>query len=312
MIRKSYLFVLLLLLLVAAPLSLAQEDMFGLSAEDFALLMSSQDFEAGSLSFDFAVDMDVTGAPDGQVVLDIDGSGVFGESATGSVVGSLSMAGSASMEGEQIPVDFQMRIVDDILYFNLGDGSGWLGQSLDDALESFGNIAPLPVDPADLASGDLSDDPAALEALGDMFAAFEDFDPSTLIMMSRLDDMGGQAHFRIELDLQSFLQSDAFNEMMGAAGSMSGDESLAGMGPMLAMMFQDMSLSFDEFIELETNRVRQGILDFGLTVDPAMMGEADAEPVSVSFVLDVSNLQYDVPVDVSAPEGATIISSAAG
>ena len=310
MFRKSTLFVFVLLMLVVAPLTLAQ-DTFGLSTEDYALL-TSQDMDSTSISFDLAMSLSITGSPDGDVLVDLNGSGVFGDGAGGSPVGSFNLTGAANAGGETIPVDFQMRIVDNMLYMNLGDGSGWRGQSLDDAMSTFGSMAPIPVNPMDLASGNMADNPQAMEAMGEMMSALEGFDPSTLISMSRLDDMGGQAHFRIDMDLQSFLSSEAFTKMMGAAGTMSGDESMAGMGAMLGMMFQDMSLSLDEFIELETNRARQAILNFGMGIDPSVMGAEDAGPMNIGFMLDISNLQYDVPVDVSVPEGATIMPSVAG
>ena len=310
MFRKSTLLLFVLLMLVAAPLTLAQ-DTFGLSMEDFGLL-TSQDMDATSVSFDLAMSLNITGSPDGDVLVDLNGTGAFGEGADGSPIGSFNLTGAANAGGESIPVDFQMRIVDNILYMNLGDGNGWQGQTLDDAMSTFGNMAPLPVNPMDLASGNMADNPQAMEAMGEMMNAFEGFDPSTLISMSRLDDMGGQAHFHIDVDLQSFLSSEAFNKMMSAAGTMSGDESVAGMGAMLGAMFQDMTLTLDEFIELETSRARQAILNFGMGINPAMMGVEDAGPMNVGFMLDISNLQYDVMVDVTAPEGATLMGSAAG
>lgn len=307
MFRKSYLSVfLILLMLVVAPLTLAQDDMFGLSAEDFALF-SSPNVDADSLSFDFAVNVDITGAPSDSVLVDISGSGIVGEDGSGLPVGSVNLAGTVSTGGETIPVDIQLRAVDGVLYFNLGDGGGWMGQSLDDALETVSNMAPLPVDPMALASGDLSDDPEAMEALGEAMGALASMDPTTLISIARLDDMMGQAHFHVDLDLMAFLTSDSFTELVGAAGTMSGDESMEGMAMMVNMLLNDIWLSYDQFVELETSRVRGGILDFGLVIDPSAMGAEDAEPVSMSFLLDVSNVQYDVAIDVGVPEGATLI-----
>lgn len=309
MFRKSYLFVcLLLLMLVAAPLTLAQDQTFGLSADDYALF-TSPNMNAKSLGFDFAVNLNVTGAPDGDVVVDLSGSGLFGEGTNSAVVGSLTLTGTANASGNEIPVNFEMRIVDGIIYVNLGDGNGWQGQSLDDFMSQLGSLSPLPVNPMDLASGNLSDNPEAAQAMGSIMSAFQDFDPATLISMSRLDDMNGQAHFQVNVDLQSFLASDTFNQLMGAAGDISGDDSVSSMGPMIAMLFKDINLSWDEFIEMETKLIRQGVLNFGLTVDPSAMGQQDAKPVTAAFKLDLNNIQYDVPVEVTAPEGATMSSS---
>ncbi len=303
---------LLAVLLAVVPAAFAQET-FGLSAEDFALF-SSPNMDADSLSFDFAVDLNVTGSPDGDVAVALTGTGVVGMDAAGMPVADITLSGNADMAGSSTPVNIQLRAVDGILYFDLGDGSGWLGQPLDEMMSSLSEMAPLPVDPMALASGDMSEDPEAMEAMGEAMNALASMDPAQFISIARLGDMNGQAHFQVNIDLSGFLASEGFSEMMGAAGTMSGDESMAGMGAMFAMMFQNMSLTFDQFVDLAESRVRQGILDFAMTVDPAMMGASDASatPVDIAFTLDVSNIQYDVPVAVTAPEGATMIPSSTG
>ena len=55
------------ILMLTIPSALAQET-FGLSAEDFALF-SSPNVDADSLGFDFAVDLNITGAPDESVTM---------------------------------------------------------------------------------------------------------------------------------------------------------------------------------------------------------------------------------------------------
>ncbi|MAS37555.1 MAG: hypothetical protein CL610_26400 [Anaerolineaceae bacterium] len=301
---RSILFVALFaILMLTIPSALAQET-FGLSAEDFALF-SSPNVDADSLGFDFAVDLNITGAPDESVTMALTGTGVIGMDAAGMPVADVSVTGTSTEAGTSTPVDLQFRLVDGILYMNLGDGSGWIGQPADNMMDS------LPVDPTDL--GSMSEDPEAMAAMGEMMSALADMEVSQYITISRLDDMNNQAHFQLNVDLSGFLSSDAFTQMMGAAGSMTGDESMAGMGMMMAMMFQNMTLSYDQFVDLADNRIRQGVVDFAMSVDPAMMGasDSDAEPVNIAFTLDVSNLQYDVPVSVTAPEDAMVIPDAA-
>lgn len=310
MFRKApFVIVLALLMLVVAPFALAQEETFGLSAEDYALF-TSQDANFDSISFDFALALDVSGVPGSETTVNFSGSGLFGESDAGLPVGSFNLSGNANTDGEDTPVDVQVVIVDGVAYLNLGDESGWIGQPLDEAMEGLSNMAPLPVDPVDLASGDFSDNPEAMEAFGTAMGAFANMEPSEFVSITRLEDMDGQAHFQTSLDLASFFSSESFTELMGAAGTMSGDESVSEMGPMVAMLLSNSSLTFDQYIDTSTNQIRQGVLDFAMTVDPAMMGaESDAEPINVGFNLDVSNVQYDVPVEVTAPEGATMIPS---
>ncbi len=303
--KTQIILILLAAFLLIVPTTLAQEGTFGLSPDDFAMF-TSQDMDADSLSFNFAVDLVVTGAPGADATVALTGSGIFGMGADDLPTGSLNMTGAAVTAGESIPVDLQVIIADGLLYFNLGDGSGWIGQPLDSALDSFAGAAPLPVNPMDLASGDFGDDPETMEAMGAALGALGDVDPEQLISITRLDDMGGLAHFQVELDLAGFFASESFEELMGAAATMSGDDSVGDMAPLIGLLLQDVSLTFDQFID-DANRVREALLDFGLTVDPAMMGDSEADPVTVAFSLQVSELDYDVPVEVSAPADAVVI-----
>jgi hypothetical protein len=312
-LRLLLLFTVMLALLAAVPFTLAQEETFGLSAEDFALF-TSQNADSDALGFDFAVDLSVTGAPEGNVVVDLSGSGAFGMDAAGMPVGTLDLSGSADVGAGSQPFSLQVIMVDGIVYFNLGDGSGWMGQSLDSAMSGLEDMMALPVDPAALASGDMSaleDNPQAMQALGEVMNALSTFDPATLISIARLADMNSQAHFQVNIDIMSFFASDAFNQMMTAVGEASGDESVAGMGMLIGMLLQDVRLTFDQFIGLEDSRVRQGVLDFGLTVDPSALGE-EGGPITVDFKLDVSNIDYNPSISVSAPADAFMLDNMGG
>jgi hypothetical protein len=305
------LFLLMALMLAVVPFAMAQEDTFGLSAEDFALF-SSPNMDADSATFDYSIALNVTGTPDGDVVVNLSGAGAFAMDANGSPVGSLTVTGTADSAGESMPLNMEFRIVDNVIYFNMGDGN-WTGQALEDALTSVSSMAPIPVNPADLMSGDMSENPEAAEAMGEMMTALSSLEPDQYISISRLGDENNQAHFQASIDLAGLLSSDAFTQLMTSAGSMSGDESMAGMAPMIAMMFQDASLTWDQFVDLADSRLRQGILDFAMSVNPAMMGATDAAsatPVDVAFNMNISNIQYDAAVSVTAPEGATMMDSA--
>ncbi|HLV34415.1 MAG TPA: hypothetical protein VKY59_04840 [Spirillospora sp.] len=305
--RLTLFLTLVAVLMIGVPATLAQET-FGLSVEDFALF-SSPNTDADSVSFNFSLDLNVTGAPDGAVNIALTGTGVIGTDSAGLPVADLVIGGNADTPDGSSPVELQFRVIDGVLYMNMGDGSGWIGQPLDEMLEGLEDFSPVPLDPTEM---DPSSDPEAMEALGSIMGALANMDPTEFIGIARLGDTNGQAHFQVNINLSAFLSSDAFTELMNAAGEMSGDESMAGMGMMMSMLFQNMSLTFDQFIDLTDNRVRQGILDFMMNLNPAMMGAESAEPVDVRFRLDVSNLQYNVPVSVSAPEGAMMMPSGAG
>lgn len=312
-VRLTLFLTLLAVLLALVPSALAQET-FGLSGEDYALF-SSPNVDADSLSFDFSVDLNVTGAPDGAVAIALTGAGAVGMDSAGQPIASLTLTGNADTPDGSSPVNFEARVVDGIIYFNMGDGSGWIGQSLDELMGSLSSMSPVPLNPEELASGDMSSDPEAAAAIGQLMGALSSIEPSEFVSIARLDDMSGQAHFQVNVDVSGFLASDAFTQLMATAGEMSGDDSVSSMGPMLAMMFQNMSLTFDQFMGLEDNRVSQGILNFAMSINPAMMGASDsssAQPVDIGFKLDVSNIQYNPEVSVTAPEDAMMMPSNSG
>jgi hypothetical protein len=181
--------------------------------------------------------------------------------------------------------------------------------AMDQALDSISSVAPLPVNPADIASGEMMNNPEAMQAMGEMMDALSDIQAGDFIAISRLGDMDGNAHFQINIDIQAFLSSPAFTNMVASMGEMSDDPSAAAMAPMFAMMMQDPVFSIDEFISTADSRLRGLMVNLGFTVDPAMMGDAEAEPISISFNLTVDGVEYDVPVSVVAPEGATMMPS---
>ena len=314
--RLTTICMLLVVLLVAAPLTLAQES-FGLSEDDFTLF-SSQNFDADAVSFDYTLNFSVAGTPDGDVAADLSGAGAFGVDAAGQPVGSFSISGAVTDAGTSENLDFQFLLVDNVLYMNMGDGSGWIGQPADEMLSGLSSMSPVPVDPSDLMSG--GDDAGAASAMGGAVEALTDPEVAEYITITRLDDSNGLAHFQVAVDLSGFVSSEEFNEMMTAAGEMSGDESMAGMGMMLAMLFQNMSLTLDEFIDASSGRVGQAVVNFSMTMDPTMMAamggaesaaEVQATPINIALSLDISNLQYDQPVEVTAPADAMMIPSAA-
>src|SRR5690606_14024173 len=132
MFRKAHLMiVLMLMMLVAVPFASAQDETFGLSAEDFALFTSQDFMSFDSLSFDFSLNFAASGMPDDNATVSLTGSGLFGQDDAGMPAGSFNVSGAANASGDETPVDLQLVIVDGFIYFNMGDGSGWLGQPLD-------------------------------------------------------------------------------------------------------------------------------------------------------------------------------------
>jgi hypothetical protein len=323
MFRKSRLVliftVFMMLLAIIAP-TFAQEETFGLSGADYALFTSAngQSMMFSSIGFDFVFDLSVAGMPGSEVAFKINGTGAI-DTASGS--GQITLTGNANTGDGDTPVNVEIRIVENNIYVNLGDGSGWMGMPLEDAMNSFtsGMGDVLPVDPAELASGDLSSDPAAMQAMSGVMEALSKLNPADYISISRGADenvMGmNAARFTVSLAIAKFLSSDAFTQLMTAGGAMAGQEATGGMdmaqmAPMLAMMFQDTTFTFDQYVGTTDNMIHRGVLNFALSINPAMMGGgADSKPVKIGLLLDVNNIAYDQPVSVEVPAGAQMMPS---
>lgn len=303
---KTSLLLVLVALLTLVPFAAAQDGLLGLSAEDTAILMN-QNFDADSVSSNLSLTLSMSGAGE-DISVQLTGSGSIGEDANGLPVGQAVINGMMTQQGESLPLDLEVIAVDGVLYYNFAS-SGWQGMAMDDAMDSFSAVAPLPVNPADIASGEIMENPEAMQAMGAMMEAMSDIEAGDFISISRLGDMDGNAHFQVNFDIQAFLTSDAFTSMMTSMGEMSDDPSAAAMAPMMAMMMQDPVFTIDEFISPADGRMRGLIINLAFTVDPAMMGDPEAEPISINFNLTVDGVEYDMPVSVTAPEGATMMPS---
>jgi len=318
MFRKSRLiliFAVLMMMAVIAP-TFAQEETFGLSSEDYALFTSAngQSMTFNSIGFDYVLDINVTGVPDTEVAMKINGTGAVD---TGAGTAQFTITGNANTGSGDSPVNIEIRVVGDNIYINMGDGSGWVGMPLEDAMSSFssGLGGALPIDPAALASGD---DPAAMQAMSGVMEAFSSINAADYIAISRGADETimdlNSARFTINLDIAKFLSSEAFTQLMTTAGSMAGEEATGGMdmaqmAPMIGMMFQDTTLSFDQYISTDDSMTRRGVLNFALNINPAMMGgSADSDPINIGLMLDVNNISYDQPVSVEVPPDAQMSS----
>jgi hypothetical protein len=304
---KSRLSVLLLLALllasIAAPAAFAQDETFGLSAEDYERLGSAinqSTAAASSLGFDFTLSLK-TGTESSDLMLN--GTALVGSNANGPVA-QISLTGDNAGES----VSLELIVVDNVFYGN--DGDGWEGITAEQFLEQFSSISPVPLSPL-LSTGPSTQDPAAAQG---MMNALAGINAADLVSISNAGANGDTTQFVIDVDLQSFFSSEAFTQLLSSSAAMTGGESaqaqMENMAPMMAMMFQDTSLAINYYIGSD-DLINRFAIDFGLGMNPAMMGGgADAEPVNITMTLDVNNFQYGADVSgIAAPEGATMAES---
>jgi hypothetical protein len=217
--------------------------------------------------------------------------------------------------GETTPINLELRVIGNMLYIN-NNNEGWQGSTLDELMSQATGMAgvtgeELPVDPEELASGDLSEleDMMGMEGMGDAVMALATLDPETFVSMTRLADANGLAHFIVDVSIADLLGSPAVAPMIGAAmgGAMGGstggtetqmtEEQLQQMSSMFSQMFEDATITVDQYVDTATSYVEQTVLDIsipllGLVGMPVTFG--------VNFDIDLMDYGVEVPVEVPA------------
>ncbi|MBK8023584.1 MAG: hypothetical protein IPK19_19655 [Chloroflexi bacterium] len=299
--RTGFALLMLAAILVLAPAAFAQDTTYGLSDSDFALWSNANATSAAfsSLTLDFTTDVSVVGLDEGgDITVNLVGSSAIDTAGAFSLV----VTGDINSGGQAMPVNFEARLVGDMVYFNLGDGNGWMGGQAEDMMSGLGSSfaagAGLPVDPAALAEGDLSGLMGNEDVMNAMMG-LSAIDPSSFIAMTR-SDADSLAQFNINFSISDLLQDKAILGMLGGqlgGGAEMTDEELQQTGAMLGMMFGQAVLSFDQYVDTSSNLVERSVLTINLPLE--MLGGGAGAGVNVVFDIDLTS--YNQPVTVEAP-----------
>ncbi|MDZ4771486.1 MAG: hypothetical protein SGJ24_20360 [Chloroflexota bacterium] len=289
--RAGFALMLLAALLVIAPAAFAQDTTLGLSDADFAAWSAANENSAAfeTLSLNFTSTLNVAGLGESPITWDLTGATQIGVEGTFGLL----VTGEFNDGTQTLPVNFEVRLVGDMLYIN-ADGSEWMGGKTEDALGSFAEGAG--IDPAALASGDLSGIMGAggADAMGAM-AGLSSLNPSDFVAVTR-----DGSTFRTEVSISDLLQSPAIAGILGGAmggGAEMTEAETQQMGMMMSMMFAEAALSYTQTIDSETNRVEGGLLEINLPLSALGMGEGAA----VALTLDMNTLTYNEALSVEAP-----------
>ncbi len=133
--RLSAALMLLALVLALVPATFAQDTTFGASQEDYDLWTAANSaLTTSAASIDFTVTVAATGLGEGtdDVTADITGTGAFDLSDMENPVVQLDLTGTTTEGTTETPVNMNLRIVDNVVYTNTGDG--WTMEPLEDQL----------------------------------------------------------------------------------------------------------------------------------------------------------------------------------
>ncbi len=307
--RQVMLFLVLLVGLLIVPSALAQ-DTFGLSNADYAYWTNAVETSAAfnTLSYDYTFRFNVSGVDSGDINIQVAGGGQIGEM-NGVPMFSMTAVGEMTIGRDRTPIDMEVRTVGDLTYLELVKGSGWTGGTAEDFLSGFTEalgLSELPIDPESLFEGDMGD-MMAVPGMTDAIMALSMLQASDFIAISRKADMGGQAHFVIDLKIADLLSSDALSPLlglglaqgMGADASGMTDQEMRQMSMLIGMLFSDLTLTYEQFINTSTNLVERGVLTLNFPLPAMLTGGADTL-IEMEMVVNLSG--YNEPISVEAPK----------
>lgn len=299
---------LLIAALFGAVVTQAQElpdPCLGLSAEDCEVINSAfgRALEvAENFTMDYAIDVNVTGLPDGDLT--------FNHSATGAValdlMGDFPLSTSLLTENsfstpegsDEGPVAF--AIVGGIMY--IGVEGEWIGIDLVEVMSDpeLGAELGIPTSPEDLEG--LTEqlggfDPAMFEGLGALAEV-----PGFLSYVRNGDT------FEFTADVTALISSEEFMDVLEQAGEADESGMVAGLGMILPMVLEEATLQVNQRVNTELNIIDRIEFNLNATINGAMIDPNLEQPViaAISFYVELSGVNSS-PVEFTIPENVEMI-----
>lgn len=318
--RLFILFLLAVLCCSLAPVALAQDSGAPATAEDQALFSSALANISGAASYAFDIYFDTQVEVDSeQLQILVEGEGAFDQSGASPAL-ALDLRGRIVANGAESPVDFALRIRDDVLYYNNVQGSDtrpelWIG-------------IPMSVMPALISSQmELGEAASAGDAnlgnsLNALSSAFlEAFnasgvDPEAFLTLTRLPDAtaNGAPVTRMALDvsLSSLIKADGFPALLNA---LTAEEGQSASEPpsdaevqQVAAAFEQTSIQFKVRIDPAAGLFQSGELVIDSALDPAALGET-GNPIAFNLDLLISLRDIDEPQTITVPDGINVLTA---
>lgn len=300
----------------------AQDETFGLSAEDNTVYNEAMTNSANftSLSYDFTLDLAVSGLGANSVSANLQGSGGISTEQGGF---SMEVNGDLVNGSETQPAALGVILVDNMIYLRLGDEStqwqgGTVEQFTNQFASGFAQGSGMDVNPEDIANGDMTgmqdalmSNPAAMQAL----AALSTLDVSQVVGRTRTDN-GDIASFRTDVALGDLLASENFASVVGAFSGASGTdappmtaEQMQQTSAMMASLFADAQISLTQNVDTTTNKVSSASLEMAIPLAQMLTGGTEPGALALTFTIDLSG--YDEPLALTAPENVQMMPATA-
>lgn len=328
---------------------------FNLSPEDCEILMAAEaNTEANLNSFDLnlSLDFSMTGLSTlgpmmgdtsggiGDVSLHVEGGGPVVKVETDGVPPvetQLNLVGTLVENGTEDTRNFNLVIVDGVLYAQHPDTGEWRGVTFEELLsdpetqaflggllggEGGGELPSGALTPGSLTG---MDPEAMLESMGISSDMLDLLRTPGFINAERLPDedrMGQTMYvFSLSADSGPLFAAPAFQSLLNSAimDAASSDSDLGSMAAVIPMLLGSTSITFNQtqWIGADDQFIHATTIDFQLSLDlSALMGAAGANsggsnvqmpPIVIQFHLEIGLEQLNQPFEITAPAGAAIV-----
>lgn len=308
-LRILLLLAVLALIVALVPAASAQDQTFGLTQEEYDALVAANDNTASATSYDYNLALNLNLAAAGEaVVADLQGTGSVNEGF------SIALTGTVSAEGDSMPIQLDVMYVGDALYVSMDGGATWYGSTAEELGQMVTGMAGgmLPVDPSELATGDLT----GMGDMSNMLSGLENLDPSQFISIKAAAD-GSTTVYTLTLDLGTMLNTPEISGLLGAAMASSGSmgtmsatpspQEAAMMGQMIGSMFATATATVTQTIDTAAQLVSSTVVNLSIPMD-AMGSAGDA----IALSLDLSYSNYNAAAPIVAPASFEPLSTLLG
>jgi hypothetical protein len=272
----------------------AQDQTFGLSAEDFALFSAAQTSITDDMAYTYISTFSVVQGSEQVMGWDVSGSGLFGPSGF-----SMINSGTISSGTQTQDAPLWLTVVGDSLYVSI-DGEQWTGGTVEELTSQLGSALGPMMGMGMGGSGATTEDmtsqlmmqPGVMEAM----MGLSSIDPESFISITRNEDFNNQASFSTVINLGDLASNEALAPLLGgfmggAMGSGSTDmtdEQAAQMGAMVAGMLQNSTVTIDQFINIDTQMVESAQVTISLDIQ----GMAT---INLQLGVELASADGDVP-----------------
>ena len=315
--RISLTLLLAILAFVFVIPAFAQET-FGLTSEQFDSLLTANANSAAQeqWTLNYTVDFSLTGAEATPITATLSGVGTLD---IPNEALSISLSGNVSGGGVSFPLDGELRVIGEAIYFRASDpttntDTGWFYiEDIDTVMEGVEDLSSNPDMLVDAFSegfvegfaggAGISAEDVNTEALMNSANALAAINPADFIEMA----LEGST-YTTSLNLVNLVNSPAFSEsvlgLVQAMGEETTEDELAAVIAIVAVLLEDTSISASQTVNAD-GLITQTILDIQSTIDPSKMGET-GEIITIGFN-NTMNLTYGQPALVEVPANATLI-----